>query len=79
MTKRVYVDRNGKAEGITFPRSLAGAVVTVDDPTDKAPAAPNRSASKPEWVAYALSVDDKLDAEKAESMTRDELAETYGG
>jgi hypothetical protein len=77
MTERVYVDRDGKAGNIQFPRTLAGAYVTIDDPTDPAPAAPNKSATKAEWVAYAVSVG--ADADEAEAATRDDLIETYGG
>jgi hypothetical protein len=74
-TKTVYVDSNGKAGSIQFPLVLAGAVVTVDE-DDTAPAAPNRSATKGDWVSYAVSVG-ATEAD-AEAMTRDELADTYG-
>ncbi|MEU8556024.1 hypothetical protein AB0C80_18810 [Streptomyces anthocyanicus] len=37
---------------------------------------PNKSASKKDWVAYAVS--QGADEAEAESATRDELAEAYG-
>ncbi|CAL9457000.1 hypothetical protein SUDANB15_02540 [Streptomyces sp. enrichment culture] len=40
------------------------------------PARPAKSASKKDWVAYAVS--QGTDETDAESMTRDELAEAYG-
>jgi hypothetical protein len=46
--------------------------------TEDAPAtAPGRSASKADWVAYAVTQGAEQDA--AEQLTRDQLAEQYGG
>jgi hypothetical protein len=46
--------------------------------TEDAPAtAPGRSASKADWVAYAVTRGAEQD--DAEQLTRDQLAEQYGG
>ncbi|MFD5711329.1 hypothetical protein ACFWHW_13180 [Streptomyces pharetrae] len=62
-------------------RVQEGALVRVneDGSTYTEPAAPSRpgkSASKKDWVAYAVS--QGADEAEAESKTRDELAEAYG-
>lgn len=43
---------------------------------DPVPAAPARSASKADWVAYAVACG--ADVEEAEGLTRDQLVEEYG-
>lgn len=51
------------------------------EPVAVEPKAPGKSASKAEWVAYAIDEArgaDKLDVEVAEAMTRDQLAEAVG-
>jgi hypothetical protein len=69
---RVRVRNDGTAEGTTqtFPRSLYGALVTVSDPT------PAKSATKAEWVAYAVSKG--YARSDAEALTRNDLIERLG-
>jgi len=71
---RVGHDGTGTHEGktYTFPGSLAGALVTVtdDDP------APVRSASKAEWVAYAVA--SGADETEANEATKEQLIEAWG-
>lgn len=76
---QVRVDRDGQAEHggttYTFPRTLAGAVVTITvDGGDGPPAA---SASKAAWVDHAVA--QGADRDEAEALTKDALVEAYGG
>ena len=73
---QVRVNRDGSVTGssLRFSRALAGALVTIpDSPSDLAPAA---SATKREWVDYAVRRGH--DREASEAMTKDELVERYG-
>lgn len=55
-----------------------GAEGTDTEPAeDSETKAPGRSASKADWLAYAISRG--AEAADAEKLTRDQLAETYGG
>jgi hypothetical protein len=69
---RVRVRNDGTAAGTTqtFPRSLYGALVNVPDPT------PTKSATKAEWVAYAVSRG--FSRGDAEALTKDDLVERLG-
>lgn len=74
--KQVRVNRDGTVTGssLRFSRALAGALVTIpDSPSDLAPAP---SASKREWVEYAVRRG--ADREQAETLTKDELVEKNG-
>lgn len=51
-----------------------GSAYTEAEP----PKQPALSASKAEWVGYALAVDKKLNVDDADAMTRNDLAEKYG-
>jgi len=42
-------------------------------------ARPSVRASKAEWVAYVAHIRDDITAEEADSMTKAELIETFGG
>jgi hypothetical protein len=65
---RVYV--NATDHG--FPVTLRGATVTVADK----PSSPARSASKADWVAFAVS--SGADQDEAETSTKDELIAAWG-
>lgn len=55
--------------------ALVGAGLIVGVRPHKSPEAPARSASKPEWVAYATK--QGMDAAEAEAATRDDLAARF--
>ncbi len=63
------------AEQITNPAAWGDD--PVDQPDDAAPESdtPNKSATKPEWVAYA--VEQGMDLAEAENMTKDDLIEHF--
>lgn len=55
-----------KGRKVQFPKSLAGALVTLAEP-------PAKSATKPEWVEHAVS--QGMVRAAAEAMTKDDLVE----
>lgn len=48
----------------------------VDEPVELV--APAKSATKDEWVGYALKVDPDLTVDEADAMTKNDLFEMYG-
>lgn len=56
-----------------------GSTWTGDDGDQpQAPAKPSQSATKAEWVGYAVSVDPGLSPDDADAMTKADLIEKYG-
>lgn len=55
---------------------VEGEPAPVAEP--QVPKEPGKSASKADWVAYALAVDPDITDEDAQAMTRDGLVELYG-
>lgn len=87
----VRVSRDGTAthEGktYTFPASLAGATVTINEGTPTGPPEPppppedkrpSRTAPKSDWVDYAVT-EHGADRDTAEALTRRDLIEAYTG
>lgn len=48
------------------------------EPVEQAPGRPARTASKAEWVGYAVRAGG-VDPDAAEAMTKQDLVETFGG
>lgn len=53
-----------------------GSPYTGEQPEEKKMPAVN--ASKPEWVGWAIHVDNKLSVDDADAMTKNDLIEKYG-
>ncbi|GCD94069.1 hypothetical protein [Embleya hyalina] len=73
----------GRAVAVDLgPSALAyfrrhGYTVATDDQATEPDGPPAKSAAKSAWVEFAMARG--IDRAEAEGMTRDQLAETYGG
>lgn len=65
-----------EAEGVEKQDAGQGLNPSAEDGEEEEDEAPAKSASKADWVDYAVS--QGADREEAESSTRDDLAKTYG-
>jgi hypothetical protein len=49
-----------------------------DGPVGVPPVRPNANAPKADWVTYAVAVDETLDYDEADALSKDELRKRYG-
>ncbi|MEU9141705.1 hypothetical protein AB0D33_38195 [Streptomyces sp. NPDC048404] len=73
----VFVDGTAESSDPAVVGYCQGAGYRVEQLDDDRATAPARSASKGDWVAYAVTRGAEQD--DAEQLTRDQLAEQYGG